>query len=1409
MKREIVLLVSCLACVFQAIKADVRVSSVGGIVYSFDFDSHTASVGNNDACAIDSVVIPSYVFYEGRDRFPVTAIGIGAFSDNANIQSLVISEGITRIEAAAFSGSGLKTVTLPESITYIGPYSLECPLERINLPFSPPSDLQVDANAFSSTAREFCKAYLQQGSERNYRYDEYVRKWQGFDIVPGIYTVTVISSLAGITGAGGYLYHENATVSVPDAVYVQGIFGWKEVNGKIISREQSYTFTDMRKDVVIEAVYMGEYENIFYDLDPISKEAVVGNNSYTTFKSATIPVGVYVDSMYFKVTGISPGAFTGNKKISSLTLAASVNVPQAFQNTSLTSFTIQKSIQKIEKAAFKNSSLISLTIIGDVETIGDSAFYENNLLSITFSGNVEEIGSYAFANNRLSSIDFPYNVKYIGANAFAGNRMQTAAFANRVKYIGDSAFYSNVLQGVNFAGGVEIIESYAFYGNRLSALSLTLSLKHIGAYAFADNPVKDIYIEWPSPSYGDLTDDFNATSWDAVVYLPRGTETAYGLYDAGSKWRGFNFVSSNDYKVSVFTTYSQNVLVQMPGIGEYAYGERVTLEAPSVPGWVFKKWENADEGVTDSIYSFTIIQDTTLFIAYERDSYRITLVDDTLGYIRQGAGTFNLTYETKVPLEAIPYAGNHFVEWIDENGRYLSNDNPFLITVTQDMFIQAVFEEGEKGIPPPPPPPPPPTPTVTTYIVNLLASGGGRVRTSDDRYTYEAESYVSVEAIADDGWVFVRWADANGNQLAFGESFVFMLKQDVAYKAYFERIPVEVLPPPPPIPPDVCYSELHLTAGQGGSIIPGEGMSVHQCGSLVVVQAIADDDWHFVKWTDANGDSLSGATAFQFVMDQDKSIHAYFAKIQKLYNVTVSAKNAYGTVDGSKLGLEYNTMVTIKATPVSPNHYFVNWIINNIKIVTDSWYSFPVTEDVTAVANFAKAGSDSYNASAIPDNPANGRIAVTGREDDDNLFYKNTPVKLTAEAAEYYSFVKWTTLNGEFISEANPYIFAITKNEEFKAVFKPDVFEVSVSSSNILLGTAEGGGTYDYNTKVRLTATPISGYRLAGWRDGNDAFLSAENPYVFPLKKNMTIRAVFSNGFKIKLAAAQGGKIISAPDDFYPYGSMAKAEAEPDHGYHLDRWSSEQTNNFSVSNPCLFDVEKDLLLTARFAKNKYKVNVTISGNGRTDVQTEYSYETPVKLQASAAVGFRFSHWLAGNKVITGSEYEFIITKDTAVTAFFIPTEYNVTALSNSMHGKVTGSGTYVSGTKVLFTATADPGYHFTGWTTAGGNLVSNRASYSFTVRTTPTVYIAVFEDGLGSESPLSLPEAKAYYTGGTLHLVNLEGHTVTATAISGQKVLQLKANSAGEQHLLPLPAGIYILNAANGRDRYVTKFIIR
>ncbi|OAV72556.1 hypothetical protein Barb6_01030 [Bacteroidales bacterium Barb6] len=67
-----------------------------------------------------------------------------------------------------------------------------------------------------------------------------------------------------------------------------------------------------------------------------------------------------------------------------------------------------------------------------------------------------------------------------------------------------------------------------------------------------------------------------------------------------------------------------------------------------------------------------------------------------------------------------------------------------------------------------------------------------------------------------------------------------------------------------------------------------------------------------------------------------------------------------------------------------------------------------------------------------------------------------------------------------------------------------------------------------------------------------------------------------------------------------------------------------------------------------------------------------------------------------------------------------------------------------------------------------------------------------------------------YYAKDILHLVNLEGYFISVSTMKGERVLLFTADSDNAEYAAALPAGVYILNGAKGKEKAVTrKFVVK
>ena len=115
---------------------------------------------------------------------------------------------------------------------------------------------------------------------------------------------------------------------------------------------------------------------------------------------------------------------------------------------------------------------------------------------------------------------------------------------------------------------------------------------------------------------------------------------------------------------------------------------------------------------------------------------------------------------------------------------------------------------------------------------------------------------------------------------------------------------------------------------------------------------------------------------------------------------------------------------------------------------------------------------------------------------------------LAATPSTGSTFVGWQ-LNGSIVSNNPTYITSgIYNSSTYIAIFSLNDYVVSTNIAGTGSGTITGGGTYNYNTPVTLTATPSAGSQFINWK-ANGIQVSTNSNYTLNITTNTTYTANF------------------------------------------------------------------------------------------------------------------------------------------------------------------------------------------------------------------------------------------------------------------------------------------------------------
>lgn len=414
-------------------------------------------------CSSD-LIIPEYI-----DGYPVTDIGDNAFSGQG-LNTVVIPNSVRTIGKYAFMDNQLESITFPESVTFIGDNAFQNNL--INTLVIPDSVSNIGYAAFQNNH---------------------------------IVNVSIPDSVITL-GSYAFEYNKITHLVIPESVIYMGVnvFDKNPISSVILTGGISSDYLDIFNRN--EGVASGGLRYIL-----VSGSAMITGCSDICPNDLIIPTkidGYDVSSIGFRafrngqltsvsipnsVTYIGYGAFENNQ-IANVTIPDSLTTIKghAFSTNQLTNILIPESVTSIGSFAFSNNQLTTLIIPDSLTSLGFSSFSSNQLTSVTIPDSVTSIESYAFAYNQLTDVTIPEGVISIGSKAFSDNKLTNVVIPDGLATIGDFTFSKNQLSSVTIPGMITHIKWYAFDENELTHLHFEGEPPKIDNTAFSSNALTSI-----------------------------------------------------------------------------------------------------------------------------------------------------------------------------------------------------------------------------------------------------------------------------------------------------------------------------------------------------------------------------------------------------------------------------------------------------------------------------------------------------------------------------------------------------------------------------------------------------------------------------------------------------------------------------------------------------------------------------------------------------------------------------------------------------------------------------------------------------------------------------------------------------------------------------------------------------
>ena len=438
--------------------------------YSYRLNINTVNISNGitrigdyafNGLGITSITIPD----------SVTSIGNDAFGDCGNLTDITIPDSVTSIGGRVFDDCiSLTSITIPNGVTSIGDYTFYgCKsLTSITIPCSVTS---IGYKAFC-----FCENLT------NITIPDSVTSI-GDDAFYYCASLTSITIPNGVTSIGDYTFYgctSLTSITIPNSVTSIG----------------NYTFygcTSLTSITIPDSVISIGW-CAFYDCASLT--SITLPNSITSIGLEAFdntpwydskPDGiVYIGKILYRYKGDMPA----NTNIVIPDSVASIGYRAFYMCTNLTSITIPNSVTSIEESAFEwCRGLTSITIPNSVTSIEESAFTCcKGLTSVTIPDSVKSIGGDVFFGcDSLTSITIPDSVTSVGQSAFEYCESLTSiTIPNSVISIGGSAFENcTSLTSITIPDSVTNIGGSAFENcTSLTSITIPDSVTNIGGSAF-------------------------------------------------------------------------------------------------------------------------------------------------------------------------------------------------------------------------------------------------------------------------------------------------------------------------------------------------------------------------------------------------------------------------------------------------------------------------------------------------------------------------------------------------------------------------------------------------------------------------------------------------------------------------------------------------------------------------------------------------------------------------------------------------------------------------------------------------------------------------------------------------------------------------------------------------------------
>lgn len=780
------------------------------------------------------------------------------------------------------------------------------------------------------------------------------------------------------------------------------------------------------------------------------------------------------------------------------------------------------------------------------------------------------------------------------------------------------------------------------------------------------------------------------------------------------------------------------------------------LPQPTLKGYTFKGWQDADGNTYDSDTVYDTLGDTTIYAQWEKQNYTITFdynCSKTDKITGNSVKTKSAVYGEAVgELPKPSIEGKIFNGWYRETStgykHYYTNT---IYDVDGDITLKAYWS----------------TKTCTVYYYGNGGTADGTYDYADMLdYDYGYNSYVEIHENpfsydGDGDYIFAGWSLTADGEVKYQPGEYVTLTDDLYLYAVWSKetsenakytikhYKMDVNGNYPDSPDDTET----FTGLIGSSVIPavkdyGEGfekpaeqtVTIKADGSTVVEYKYARKQYYLnlngylKQWeSQSNKGYLSELVETVKNLKGTDSRYTFATAVIKI-NGTVHA-NGNGVTDFYEkvyYGSTYEVVTTAKAGYT---------IIDNTGKLTGTVDKANDTDNTVT----PRLSINSYIIKFNANKPAKATGSVTGTTSDQSIYYnRERKLNKNGYALNGWQFNGWNT---------QPDGTGVTYNDEqavknlsakdgdninLYAQWTPSGYTVATTKTTGISSTS-GDGTYHDGDKVLINAVVQAGYNFDGWYLDNSK-VTGDTSYSFtmtPGNKTFTAKAT-AKQFNITLIARYEQPDGSFKEEtvidnkLYDFGSTVSWSRAEDKEYREASISWIVTGN---------DI-KYVDVKRRTYNQTLTVQYENADGSFTNPETVINAE-PYRY------GSIVSWSRAQDAVYQKAEISWTVTGDAKENVKVYRNKYTITVNGDSHIESTSGSGTYRYGTKITISATPKYGYRFVNWNNDSGltvNPMSGTVTHdaAYTAYTTANNYTLTYNKGATNVAANNFTETYPY-----------------------------------------------------------------